>query len=124
MIRSSDEMIRQLDRELYALVTRLCFSSGKKKGEIRKQLEEFAAWTAKASTLERTWTLEIAEKTQDMQLTLRRGQPEEEIFEPLLRCVVEASSHIQLLIAELENQGKSLQASDSKLAARPLSMEA
>jgi hypothetical protein len=94
------------------LVTRVCFSPGKTKGEVRKHLEEFAVWVGKTSVLEAVWTREMAEKIRTLKMNLEKGQPEEEIFEPLLRCVVEASSHVHQLLSDIEEQGK-IQAVDT-----------
>ena len=106
MTQTEGKLVRQLDRELYAMVTRMCLSKGNKKGEVRRYLENFTDWVGKAAILEKTWTRELGEKTRDMRLTLGNGRSEEELFEPLLRCVIEASSQVHLLLAELEEQGK------------------
>jgi len=39
MNRAAEELARRLDRELYALVTRVCFRR-ENQGEVRKHLEE------------------------------------------------------------------------------------
>jgi hypothetical protein len=106
MTRSVEMTVRQLDRELYALVTHICLSSGFKKGDVRRHLEDFAAWVGKTAILEKIWARELAEKTQGLRLSLENGRSEEELFEPLLRCVIEASGHIQLLLSDLEKQDR------------------
>jgi hypothetical protein len=121
MTKAEGKAVRQLDRELYAMVTHICLSKGNKKGEVRRHLEDFTAWVGKASILEKTWTRELGEKTRDMRLSLGNGRSEEELFEPLLRCVIEASSQIHLLLSDLEKQGKprGMSAPESKTGGLP-----
>ncbi len=107
MTKAEGKTVRQLDRELYAMVTHICLSKGIKKGEVRQHLDDFTAWVGKAAVLEKSWTREMAKKTDDMRLSLEKGQAEEELFEPLLRCVIEASGQVQILLSDLEKQGKS-----------------
>lgn len=124
MTRSKEKTVRQLDRELYALVTQICLSSGFEKGDVRKHLEDFAAWVGKAAIVEKIWPRELEEKTQGLRLSLENGRSEEELFEPLLRCVIEASGQIQLLLSELEKQDQFTRQDDPETDVDGLLMKA
>ncbi len=95
-------LVRQLDCQLYALGTRVSFSNGKRKGEVKESIRELSAWVGKASALDEGWVRELDSKIREMSLGLQGGQPEEELFEPLLRCLVEASSRIKVMTAEAD----------------------
>jgi hypothetical protein len=106
MTQKPDLLIRRLDRQLYALGTRISLSGVKEKGDVGRHIATFSAWLKDASALGENWTGELVAKIQAMRESLGEGQSEEEFLCPLLRCVVEASSRIHLLVVEMEEAEK------------------
>jgi hypothetical protein len=106
MTPTLDQLIRRLDNQLYSLGMRISLSGGKEKGELGRLIGIFSVWVQEASELEETWTQELRTKLQEMRESIREGKSEEEFLCPLLRCVVEASSRIHLLISKMNEAEK------------------
>ncbi len=106
MTQNLDSLIRRLDNQLYALGMRISLSGGKEKGELNRHIATFTVWVQDASALGEYWTAELGEKLHGMRESIRGGRSEEEYLCPLLKCVVEASSRIRLLMSEMKEAEK------------------
>jgi hypothetical protein len=106
MTQNFDLLIRRLDNQLYSLGMRISLSKGKEKGELGRHIGTFSVWVQDASALGENWTSELGTKLQAMRESLKQGRSEEDFLCPLLRCVVEASSRIHLLMSEIDEAEK------------------